>query len=182
LNHKLSVLFVAIALVVSSSLNFYFYLAIRIQNENVTNNMMTRALASYGAQIDTTEYFLDEYLSTKNRSILKNEALWCAYGAELTADVCRQSSSEELYSQLWNTAHAVFSFASSVRQGLTVNETKLATTISALDKIWPFLSGFEMVNDMNPIEYIKQVNGANATATIIYYCQTAQDNLPKATY
>jgi hypothetical protein len=142
--------------------------------------MMTRALASYGAQIDTAGYFLNSYLDTKNRSLIEKEAAWCAYGALLAADVCRQSSREGIYSELWNTAYALRVFALYYAgMGGSINETKLTNAISALDQIYRFFAGIGIVNDENPIEYLIEVNGANATSTIIYYCQIAQANLPR---
>ncbi len=175
---------VAVVLTASLILNLYFYLFVRVQDENVVNNMMTRALGSYAGQIDTAEYFLNEYLDTKNRSLLENEASWCAYSAEWAADVCRQGSNEEIYNQLWNTAYKLQSFGVYyVREGGTINETKLTTAISSLDHIWRFLVGFEFeLKDENPIEYLTKVNGVNATASVIYYCQIAQDNLPRTAY
>ncbi len=178
--HRIVVAIVAVALLVSLILNLYFYLYVRVQNENIVNNMMVRALASYGGQIDTVEYFFSEYLGTKNTSLLVHEASWCAYSAQSAADVCRQSSSEEIYDQLWKTAVAVQGFAHYyIEEGGTVNETKLTTVISSLDHIWRFFADFDMVKDENPFEHITQVYGTNATAAVIYYCQIAQDNLPR---
>jgi hypothetical protein len=180
LNRRIVVAVVAVALAALLILNLYFYLYMRVQSENVVNNMMARALASYSGQIDTAEYFLNQYLDTKNRSLLENEASWCAYSAELAADVCRQGSNEEMYSQLWSAAVAVQGFGSDyVGEGGTVNDTKLTTAISALDHVWRFFSGFELLKDENPVEYLTKVVGANATATVIYYCQIAEDNLPR---
>jgi hypothetical protein len=177
--HRIVVAVVAVALAASLIMNLYFYLYVRVQDENVVNNMMTRALGSYAGQIDTAEYFLNEYLDTGNRSLLENEASWCAYSAEWAADVCRQSSGEEIYNQLWNTAPVLQSFGVYyVREGGTINETKLTTAISSLDHIWRFFAGFEFeLKDESPIEYLMKVNGPNATANVIYYCQIAQDNL-----
>jgi len=174
---------VVVALAASLILNFNFYLYTRAQNENVVNNMMTRALGSYALQINTAEYFLNTYLDTKNRSLIENEASWCAYGAAVAADVCRQSSSREMYNQLWNTAIALRSFALYyVGLGGNINETKLIHAISALDEIWRFFAGIEIANNENPIDYLTEIIGANATATVIHYCQIAQDNLPSPIY
>jgi len=171
---------ISVALVALLILNFCFYLYVRVQDENVVNNMMTRALGSYAGQIDTAKYFLNEYLDTKNRSLIKYEASWCAYSAEWAVDVCRQSSNEEIYNQLWNTAHALQSFGVYyVGEGGIINETKLTTAISSLDHIWRLLDGFEFeLKDESPIGYLTKGNGVNATANVIYYCQLAQDNLP----
>jgi hypothetical protein len=180
LNHnRIAVVIVAVALAMSLILNLYFYLYVRVQNENIINNMMVRALASYGGQIDTVEYFFSEYLGTKNTSLLVHEASWCAYSAQSAADACRQGSGEEIYDQLWKTAFALQSFGIYyVGEGGTINETKINIVISSLDHIWRSFFGFGMAKDVNPLEYLTRVNGANATATVIYYCQIAQDNLP----
>jgi hypothetical protein len=164
-----------VSLVTSLALNLYFYVYVLAQNENATNNMMIRALGSYGAQIDSSEYFLNQYLETHNISLVEHEAAWCAYGAQLAADVCRQASNEEVYYQLWTTAFAVQGFG--IYYNGIINDTKLAATTSALDHIWRFFSDFEIVQNENPLEYITKLQGANATATIIYYCHIAQDNL-----
>jgi hypothetical protein len=177
--HRIVAVIVVITLAASLILNLNFYLYTRAQNENVVNNMMTRALGSYSVQINLAEYFLNRYLDTKNRSLIQNEAALCAYGAAVSADVCRQSSSEEMYSQLWNTAIELRSFALYyVGFGFVINETKLIDAILAFDQIRQFFAGIEKANNENPIDYLTEVNGTNATATVIYYCQVVQDNLP----
>ena len=181
LNHRrIIAVIVAVALATSLILNLYFYLYVRVQNENIVNNMMVRALASYGGQINTIEYFFSEYLGTKNTSLLVHEASWCAYNAQSAADACRQGSDEEIYNQLWKTTVALQGFTLYyVGEGGTINETKINIVISSLDHIWRFFFSFDMLKDVNPIESMTQANGANATATVIYYCQIAQDNLPR---
>ena len=175
--YKIVAVIVAVALSVSLILNLYFYLYVRVQNENVTNNMRARALASYGGQMGTIKYLFNKYLDTKNRSLIGNEAMWCAYGAELMVDACRQGSDEEIYNQLWKTAHAVRMFGLDVREAPITNETKISLAISSLDHISHYFAGFEMLRDVDPIKHLSQVYGANATATVIYYCEILQDNL-----
>ncbi len=161
---------ITILLATSLALNFYFY----VHNQNVTNNMMIRALGAYGSQIAMSKHFFDEYLETHNTSSLLETAS-CGYAAELAADVCRQASNDEVFEQLYLTAFKIYNFY--LYHDYPINDTSLVVASSALDHIWPFFSGFDIVKDQNPIEYITQLQGANATATIIYYCQIAQTNL-----
>lgn len=170
---------IVLSLIASLALNLYFYLYIQAQHESLVNNMMIRSLGSYGGQIDTSEYFLNQYLETRNRSLIEYEAAWCAYSAQLAADVCREASSEAVYNQLWSTAVTIQGFADNIRGGGTVNDTKLAAATSALDHIWRFFGDFEIVENENPLHHIAEVYGSNATENLIDYCQVAQNNLPR---
>jgi hypothetical protein len=168
---------IAVVLIISLILNLYFYLFLKVENENTENNMRIRGLAAYSDNIDEIGYFFNEYLSTRNSSLIGNEAMWLAYGAESAADVCRQGSNEEVYNQLYNTAKALFDFGYNSRGGLNINDTSLHTVVSSLNEIWQKFADFEMVKDTNPLDYITRAHGANTIETVIDNCHIVQNTL-----
>jgi hypothetical protein len=168
---------IVVVLIISLFLNLYFYFFLRVGNENTENNMRARGLAAYANYIDDIEYFFKEYLGTRNSSLIGNEAMWLAYGAESAADVCRQGSNEEVYNQLYKTAQALYDFGRDSRGGIHINDTSLDAVVSSLDEIWRQFFGLEMVKDTNPLDYITRAYGANTIETVIYNCHIVQNTL-----
>lgn len=168
---------IAVVLIISLVLNLYFYFFLRVGNENTENNMRARALGAYAYYIDDIEYFFKEYLGTRNGSLIGNEAMWLAYGAESAADVCRQGSNEEVYNQLYKTAQALYDFGFDSRGGIHTNDTSLNAVVSSLDEIWHQFGFLETVKDTNPLDYITLVHGANTIETVIANCHIVQNTL-----
>ena len=168
---------IVVVLIISLILNLCFHFFLKVENENTENNMRIRGLAAYGDYIDDIEYFFNEYLGTRNGSLIGNEAMWLAYGAESAADVCRQGSNEDVYNQLYNTAQALFDFGYNSRVGLVINDTSLHTVVSSLNEIWQEFAGLEVVKDTNPLDYITRAHGANTIETIIDNCHIVQNTL-----
>jgi ABC-type glycerol-3-phosphate transport system permease component len=66
---------VIVVLVLSVTLSWH-HLNLRAQNQNTLNNMRARTLASYGSEIVTMAFFLEEYLKTLDPDIIQQEVRW----------------------------------------------------------------------------------------------------------
>ena len=95
------------SLVISVILNLHYYVNMHQENQNVLCNMRARALASYGSEVVTVAYFLEEYLATLNLDIIDKEVSWGLVRAEWEAEICTQGLSEDsgiMYYELRSTA------------------------------------------------------------------------------
>jgi hypothetical protein len=182
--YHIAVVVVVAALALSLVLTVNYFFAVRSEDENKVNNMMTLALGSYSVQIGRIVHVFNDYLAIENVSVLQeaemldNETYSYAQPAEMAMDVCLQGSGEEMYSQLWSTASILEGFASNYVGNGLINKTKLASATSALAHISQFFWDFDIVDNKNPIDRLTQDYGTNATATVIYYCQIVQSNVP----
>ena len=162
-----------VALIVALLTSTYYYVNLRIKNENILHTIRARALETYGAEVERIAHYLREYLETFDSDIYQ-EAEWALYRAKLQAEICTQGLSEDsglIYYELSRTANTLRGYFVYGYYG-PINTTKVETIAQALDVIGrTLIVGVAGAKNVDPLEYLSQ----SEVNEVINYCRQIQE-------
>lgn len=165
------------ALIISVILNLHYYVNLRRESENVLHNMRARALASYGGEVVTIAYFLEEYLETSDLDIIDKQVSWGIARAQWEADICIQGLSEGsglMYYELRHTVHVLENYFVWKING-PLNKTKVENIAQSLYVIGTTFSGFDLLKNKDPLEMLS----SSSVDTVNNYCRQIQEIVGK---
>jgi len=165
------VVLLVVALVVSVVLNVYYYVNVRVDNENLVSTFRARAFWSYGVQAGVVADCLEQYLQTSDNATFE-QAENGIYGAKVVSDILSPGLNGELgsmYYELKHVAGAVWSylyFTTGAPDSL--NKTKLGVVAQSLDKIHDVVTS-ESFDWMENKDLLNVLSSSDIDA-VIGYC------------
>ena len=165
------VVFLVVALVVSVVLNVYYYVNVRVDNENLVSTFRARAFCIYGIQAGVVADCLEQYLQTSDNAAFE-QAEYGIYRALVVSDILSPGLHGEsgiMYYELKHVAGAVWSYL-----GLTtgapdsLNKTKLGVVAQLLDEIYDVVmsESFDWMENKDPLNVLS----SSDIDAVIGYC------------
>lgn len=170
------------ALMVSAIFSYWRVNMLR-EKENILHNMRAQALWTFGSEVVTVAYFLDEYVKTMDYDLIDKEVTWGIERAIREANICKQGLSENsglIYYELGRTAWKLESY---FVWGRSINISRVQTTAQLLYDIGDAFSDFDLLKNKNPLEHLEELSRAGITPSvdeIIDCCKQIQEILGSA--
>lgn len=162
-----------IALVVSLAFNLNYYLNLRVQDNNTTNNMRAKALYIYGYKFDTLAYHLEKYatwLESDIREEMEGDLKVLGEVASLLMQGPRQPFYDVLVSAV-GAAGTFIEFHKYFIDGFAViNATLVGDVVELLREIGSPFWDLNAIKDEDPIQHL----GSSTINTVTSKCEQLQ--------
>jgi hypothetical protein len=160
-----------VALVSSVIFNVYYYVNVRVNNENLISTFRARAFWTYGMQAGVVADCLKQYLQTSDNGTFE-QAEYAIYRAKVVSDILSpwlNGDSGSMYRELKSAAGSVWSYLSLTGSPETLNETKLGVIAESMDGIFHIAmsESFDWTENRDPLDVLS----SSDIDAIISYCQ-----------